>query len=538
MRDTYRSVLSAGAMALAAALLCLLTAGPAAAMSAQEAFQDGNRLFRDDLYWAALLRYRQAGDAGMDTPLLHYNMGVAHYRAGQYQRARAELLNAAQSPGLRVLAQYNLGLTAFAAGNTDEALDWFRQARDQEENPKIRKLAIVAISRIASSRHDAERPPADEDTPDDERKLGEFGIAARVGFGTDDNVYRTPDTDYIDYSDPNLPLVTPKPTSGAFIPLNFATRYQINSYEHESFFGQYRLDGRYYQDKNLDNANQFSHELRIGSEYYRADETRSTRVYSAFSIAQHNEIYFDPVDGIPPVVNGEPIDDRMNYVRYGPELSILRSYQRLSLGLRVKGQMWDYTDTKVVPQYDHEFFLFGVNAQYNFTPQTLLRFVVEDYSRRYGDRPSYSLDGQQRVTNDPVRYDYLNIGLLARQRIMRDMWVGLGFAWSSRDDSFEGYNDYTRNEFRIEYHWSPGPRFVVDLDGYFRRYDFPNAFAFNNPIAGPKTLDTAGGMLVLAYRMTPHLSLTAEAHYRGAASTDTRISYERMRYSLGVTWQQ
>ena len=55
MRDTYRSVLSAGAMALAAALLCLLTAGPAAAMSAQEAFQDGNRLFRDDLYWAALL---------------------------------------------------------------------------------------------------------------------------------------------------------------------------------------------------------------------------------------------------------------------------------------------------------------------------------------------------------------------------------------------------------------------------------------------------------------------------------------------------
>lgn len=535
MRGTYRSGLSAGAMALAAVLLCLLTSGPAAAMSAQEAFQDGNRLFRDDLYWAALLRYRQAGEAGLDTPLLHYNTGVAHYRAGQYGRARTELLRAAQSPGLLVLAQYNLGLTAYAAGNTDEALDWFRQARDQEENPKVRKLAIMAISRIASGT--VASASAAAATKADERKLGEFRLAARVGFGTDDNVYRTPDQDYIDYSDPNLPLVTPAPTSGAFIPLDLRTGYQINSYEYESFFGEYRLDGRYYQDKNLENANAFSHELRIGSQYFRADETRSTSVYSAFSIAQHDEIYFDPDDGVAQTVNGQPIDERMNYVRYGPELSLRRTYERLSLGLRVKGQMWDYADTKVVPQYDHEFFLLGINAQYSFTEKTLLRMVVEDYSRRYGERPSFGLDGQQLVTNDPVRYDYLNIGLLARQRITPDMWVGLGYAWSSRGDRFEGYNDYTRNEIRFEYHWSPGPRFALDLEGYYRMYDYPNAFAFNNPIAGPKSLETAGGLLQLAYRMTPHLSLTAEAEYRGATSTDIRISYERILYSLGVTWE-
>ena len=52
----------------------------ASAATAGELFADGNRLFRDDLYWAALLRYRQAGEAGMDTPLLHYNTGVAHYK--------------------------------------------------------------------------------------------------------------------------------------------------------------------------------------------------------------------------------------------------------------------------------------------------------------------------------------------------------------------------------------------------------------------------------------------------------------------------
>ena len=507
-------------------------------MTAQEAFADGNRLFRDDLYWAALLRYRQAGEAGLDTPLLHYNMGVAHYRARQYDRARSELLRAAQSPGLRVLSQYNLGLTAYAAGNTDEALDWFRQARDQEENPSIRRLAIAAISRILSARQAADLPDTVAASESAERKLGEFALAARVGFGTDDNVYRTPDQDYIDYSDPNLPLITPDPTSGAFIPLDLRARYQINTYEHESFFGEYRLDGRYYQDKNLDNANDFSHELRIGSEYFRGDETRSTSVYSAFSIAKHDEIYFDPVDGLAWTVNGEPVEDRMNYVRYGPELSIRRAYERLSIGLRVKGQMWDYADTKVLPQYDHEFFLLGVNTQYRFTEKTLLRLVVEDYTRRYGERPSFDLDGQQLVTNDPVRYDYLDVGLLARQRITPDMWAGLGYTWSSRGDAFQGYNDYTRDEFRFEYHWSPGPRFALDLEGYYRSYDFPNAFAFNNPVAGPKTLETAGGLLRLAYRMTRHLGLTVEAEYRGTSSTDIRIGYERKLYSLGVTWQQ
>ena len=46
------------------ALLAIMMAPPAAAMTAQEYFADGNRLFRDDLYWAALLRYRQAAEQG------------------------------------------------------------------------------------------------------------------------------------------------------------------------------------------------------------------------------------------------------------------------------------------------------------------------------------------------------------------------------------------------------------------------------------------------------------------------------------------
>jgi len=91
----------------------------------------------------------------MDTPILHYNSGVAHYRAQQHIRARTSLLKAVQSPSLRVISQYNLGLNAYALGDIDAALDWFRQARDQEENEKIRDFAIIAISRLLAERKDA-----------------------------------------------------------------------------------------------------------------------------------------------------------------------------------------------------------------------------------------------------------------------------------------------------------------------------------------------------------------------------------------------
>ena len=100
------------ALLLLAATAVLAPVRPAVAMTAEQYFEDGNRLFRDDLYWAALLRYRQAADEGLDTPILHYNTGVAHYRAMQHIRAREALLKASRDPSLRVASHYNLGCIA------------------------------------------------------------------------------------------------------------------------------------------------------------------------------------------------------------------------------------------------------------------------------------------------------------------------------------------------------------------------------------------------------------------------------------------
>ena len=525
---------------LLAILFIALASAPAHAMTAEEYFADGNRLFRDDLYWAALLRYDQARDAGLDTPLLHYNTGVAHYRAGQHIRARQSLLLAVNDPQLRIPAQYNLGLNAWALGDTEEALTWFRLVRDQQEKEKLREFAVVAIARI----REANEVPSEYELMVEERKkkdreLTDLELRARLGYGQDDNVFRSPDRPYIDLSDPDLPIVVPVVQSGAFIPASFSAKYKVNSLPFEGFYGAYRLAGRYYLDKELENANEYIHELSFGAEYDREDEekNRERRVHSAFAVAQNKEIYYDPDDGLERTVDGIPVDDRMNYLRYGPELSARQSGERLAFGLNVKAQLWDYEETDVLPQYDHQYFLVSFYGQYKFAPTSLLRLTADFYSRRYSDRPSFDLDGDQGINNPAIRYDYLAIALRARQRITDTMWFGFDVERTERADQYVGYNDYTRDSFGFEFHWMAAARFDFELNADYRLYDYPNAFAFHNPLAGNKTQESLDASAVATYRMTRHFSLVAEARLREVVSNDIRIQYARMQYALGIRWE-
>lgn len=524
-------------LVLLAALACLSPDQSARAMTAEEYFADGNRLFRDDLYWAALLRYRQAADEGLDTVLLHYNTGIAHYRAGQHVRARIELEKVLGDPGLRLAAQYNLGLNAYALGDTDEALRWFRLVRDQNADPKLQRYAVVAIARI----RDAQAAADDFEIRVVERKkkrdFTDLQLHAVLGFGSDSNAFRSPSIPYIDYSDPAAPVVNPVVSSGTFIPAKFGAKYLINSLPFEGFYVQYRLSGRYYTDTALENANEYQHEASFGSEYSRKDGARTREVHSAFAVAQHDETYFDPDDGVARDIGGVSVDDRLSYLRYGPEFSLRQSYEHISIGLKIKGQLWNYSQQTVIPEYDHEYFLASIYGQWKFTSTSLLRLTLDAYSRRFGDRVAYDLDGQQRQGNPNIRYDYFSATLTARQRVLDSLWFGLYAQRTERVDQYVGYYDYTRDSFGAEVHWSPGDRFELKASGDYSLYDYPNAFAFHDPAAGRKTQESAQIDLIGSFRLTRHFSLVGRASRHETVSNDTRIQYDRNLYSLGVRWE-
>lgn len=526
-------------LSLLAVFGCFLPLNDAAAITAQEYFADGNRLFRDDLYWAALLRYGQAAGEGMDTAALHYNTGVAHYRAGQHIRARESLTKAAGDASLGLAAQYNLGLNAYALGQTDEALRWFRLVRDQDRNERLQEFAVIAISRIL----DEQAEPDDFEVRlverEEKRNLADLELRLSVGYGNDDNVFRTPGRPYVDRSDPDNPVVVnPVVQSGSFVPVYLSAKYRVNTLPFEGFYVAYRLAGRVYQDEGLGNADEVRNEISFGSEYRRKEGSREREVYSAFKVARHDEIYYDPDTGNGRDVDGDSISDRMNFLRYGPELRFRQSHEKLAIGANFKGQLWNYDDPVLVPEYDHEFISLSLFGQYKFAPTSLLRITLDGYTRRYGDRPAFDLDGNQPITNPDLHYNYYSLELTARQRVLDDLWFGFNIERTERIDQYVGYNDYTRDSVSGEVHWSPGERFDVELNGAYYLYDFPNAFAFHNPAGARKTQESAGARLIATFRVTPRLSLVAEARYRETVSNDTRIQYARNQFLLGVRWDQ
>ena len=236
-------------------------------------------------------------------------------------------------------------------------------------------------------------------------------------------------------------------------------------------------------------------------------------------------------------VSGIDIDNRMNYLRYGPELTLRQSFSRLAIGAKIKGQLWNYEEQVVVPEYDHEYFLLNLYGQYKFTKSSLLRITLEGYSRRFGDRPAYDLDGQQRIGNPNIRYDYYSLELTARQRVLNSLWFGFNVKRTERVDQYVGYNDYTRDSFGAEIHWSPTDRFDLEASGDYRLYNYSNAFAFNEPIVGRKTQESARARIIGTFQMKRHLSLFGEARYRETVSNDTRIQYERNQFVIGIRWE-
>ena len=180
----------------------------------------------------------------------------------------------------------------------------------------------------------------------------------------------------------------------------------------------------------------------------------------------------------------------------------------------------------------------GLNAQYRFTRTSLLRVTADTYQRHFGTRPSYELDGTQPIGNEPVRYDYLDLGVTARQRVTRGFWFGLNYIRTDRRDRHVGYNDYIRNSFGADFHLDLGWRFDLDAAAIYEVYDYANAFAFHNPAAGRKTMERSIGTVAATMRLNQNFSLVGAYRYNDVTSNDARLAYNRSQFELNLRWEQ
>ncbi len=118
-------------------------------------FQAGVQAATAGEYKQALAEFKKARRAGMNTPVLKYNLAVAYYRTGQYEQARLIYVELSNEPSLEQLAYFNLGLIANKQKNSAAATRWFRRAYRHVGNDRsaqrIRTLAATALKRLGAS---------------------------------------------------------------------------------------------------------------------------------------------------------------------------------------------------------------------------------------------------------------------------------------------------------------------------------------------------------------------------------------------------
>jgi Tetratricopeptide repeat len=518
-------------------ILAVLALPVAAQPDAAAVFRDANALMRSGVYRTALLRYREAAAAGFDTPLLHYNMGVAHYRLDQYAAAAAEFQKAQSDPQLAPLATYNLGLVHRAAGDSAEAVAAFKAAADMADRRDLRRLAErAAAAPVANA--DAGTQRRVRPTLNRREPLGQFRFSVLARAGQDDNVYRAPADPYVDLSDSAQPTVTPVPQASTFMPVDLFARYLLpNEKGDTNFVFSYGLDGDFYPAE-FSNATRFSQRLSMGADIVLGErEHRRRTLQSAFFVDQHQETNFDPDTGIDREINGTDISDRFSYVASGVQGAFRHRLGRWQWGFDLGFERRRYARVSQVSGYDHDYLHGVVSVDFDLRPSTTLSFGVRNYQRNYDTRPAYDLNGDLLTTNPALRYSYQGVQLGVRQRFGR-IELDADLLRLDRTDAFEGYGDYAQSALLVRAIFRPGTRLQLSLSAVGRSYDYPRAFAFNDPAGGQLTLDGTSAQLAAEFRATRKLSVFVEVGVTDVTSTDSRIAYARTQSQIGVRWRR
>ncbi|TVP52992.1 MAG: hypothetical protein EA349_14770 [Halomonadaceae bacterium] len=92
--------------------------------------------------------FEQAREAGLNSDALHYNMGVAYYRAGRLAPAAQSFERLLASAQLAHLARYNLGLVALAENAPGRAREHFQQVLNEAGQDRLRTLAGRQLERM------------------------------------------------------------------------------------------------------------------------------------------------------------------------------------------------------------------------------------------------------------------------------------------------------------------------------------------------------------------------------------------------------
>ncbi len=518
---------------MAGLLLVLQLAAAQPALAATIA--DGNVAVRAGDPETALAIFESVRKTDGDSALLAFNRGVAEYRLGRYATAEVSFARASQDRRLAARAFYNLGLVHRAQDQRDDARVWFQQAAAHPSATRtLRGLARKAERSLGARRVRITRVPS-EFGRDPERAIDFFDFGITTGVATDSNVYRSPNDPYRDLAQPGAPLVTPDAESGTFVPIEAWAGAEWGRHPYSRFHLGYRFDGEFYTDSAYRNANRYTHRVDLANTYDR--RTRIGRIYvgSSFTAARFAEEAFDRDDGSSQTVLGEDVSDRLSFSQFSPRVRFAHDIGDFRYGFKAVAALNEYDETQPAVDYSHYQLTGGADISYRLSGMTRIGLNSEYALRDYDSYPARELDGSRFTLAPTLEYKYWSVGALLRQRVTDALWAGVDYQITEREDQYLGYDDYRRNTIRLRANLALR-RLEVTASYVYRDYEFDNAFAFDTPAGGEKTLTSTAAEVDIDFRIWRALSLTAFGRLNLIESSDARLEYDRNQFALGVRW--
>lgn len=140
--------------------------------------EQGNRLFGESNFEAALEAYREAQTDRPDLPELHYNVGDALYKQGSAEEAAAAFQKAVETgdADLGAKAYYNLGNAFYRQQAFDQAIGAYEHALELNSTDRDTKInlemALEKLEEKQEQNQEGNQESQESDDPDEEKDSG------------------------------------------------------------------------------------------------------------------------------------------------------------------------------------------------------------------------------------------------------------------------------------------------------------------------------------------------------------------------------
>ncbi len=357
-------------------------------------------------------------------------------------------------------------------------------------------------------------------------------LSARTGLGYDDNAFRAPRSPYTNYALIAQPQVTPQKKSGFFVPYAAKAEAGKSLSRDAMLLGEASVNGRHYVTSGLSNADEYNIKMDGGPEFILGrNEKSKNSLYAGAIIEKHHQVYFDRANG-----TARTASNRYNYTSAGAEAKYRHKTGDVDYGVNGKYVYNNFETPVVGSEWSHTYAEVGADVDFPVVAKSRLNVAIAHWVEDYSKRHARDSGGVLSATNPLLVYTYNNLDLTLHNRLSADWRLYLDYNHTRRADGFVNYNDYKENRYGVRVLYEQG-RFKTRLALHHWTRNYPNAFAFDNPIGGAKAYSGNNAKFKTEWERSRNSSFWGELVYTAQNTTDLRYDYTRSQIMAGMSWE-